>query len=133
MTDDAGTTLVRAAYEAYARGDVDGMLEVVDPDLTWTFLDPSEPDPEPRTCHGRDELRRALHRQSGQGLRSRIDRIAGHGDQVLLVLHTPGLDQHRARGSRDRNYFVVTVSGSRITALRACRDEAEARALAGLA
>ena len=37
MTDDAGTALVRAAYEAYGRGDVDGMLEVVDPDLTWDF------------------------------------------------------------------------------------------------
>ena len=22
----------------------------------WTFLDPSEPDPPPRTCHGREEL-----------------------------------------------------------------------------
>ena len=133
MTEDAHEALVREAWDAYGRSDVGRLLESVDPDLTWTFLDPSQPDPEPRTCHGRDELEHALRRQADQGLTSRIDELTAHGDQVLLVLHTPGLDQHRARRAADRNYFVVTVHGGRITALHACRNQAEARALAGLA
>ncbi len=132
MTEQANEALVRNAWDAYGRGDLEGMLEYIDPDLTWTFLDSSEADPEPRTCHGRDELRRALRRQSVQGLTTRIDQVAGYGDRVLLVLYTAGLDRHRARAADDRNYMVVTVRGGRVTDLHACRDEAEGRVVAGL-
>ena len=45
---DGAETVVRRAYEAYVGGDLDGMLELVDPDLEWTFLDPAFIDPEPR-------------------------------------------------------------------------------------
>ena len=62
--------LVREAYAAYGRGDVDRMLTFVDPELEWTYLDPSMVNPEPRTCHGRKELAWALRRQAGQGLAS---------------------------------------------------------------
>ena len=92
--------LVREAYEAYGRGDVDRMLTFVDPDLEWTFLNPSEPDPPPRTCHGRDQLAWALRRQARQGLTSQIEEITARGEQVLVVIHTPGVDQTRARPSR---------------------------------
>jgi ketosteroid isomerase-like protein len=121
--------LVRAAYAAYARGDVAGMLEYVDPDLEWTFLDPSEEDPQPRVCHGREELETALGRQSRQGLTSELEQVVGHGDRVMVILHTPGLDEFRARKAADRNYTVVTVRDGRIAALRACRDRAEAQAM----
>ena len=39
--------LVREAYAAYGRGDVDRMLTFVDPELEWTYLDPSMENPEP--------------------------------------------------------------------------------------
>jgi ketosteroid isomerase-like protein len=132
MTDPDPATLVRTAWAAYAQGDLDGLLEYIDPDLTWTFLDPSQPDPEPATCHGRDQLRAALRRQAGQGLTAQIEEVAAHGDQVLVVLHSPGLDRFRAWRADDRNYLVATVTGDRVTALRACRGRAEARAAAGL-
>ena len=32
--------LVRSAYEAYGQGDVTRLLELVHPDLEWTYLDP---------------------------------------------------------------------------------------------
>jgi ketosteroid isomerase-like protein len=131
MTEQAHEALVRNAWEAYGQGDLEGLLEYVDPDLTWTFLDPSVPEPEPAVCHGRDQLRAALRRQADQGLTPQIDEVAASGDLVLLVLYTPGLDQYRARPASDRNYLVLTVAGDRITALRACRDRAEARAAAG--
>jgi len=52
--------LIRRAYEAYSRGDVAAMLQFVDADLEWTYLDPSLEDPEPQVCHGRHELETAL-------------------------------------------------------------------------
>src|SRR5919201_988965 len=55
MTNE-NESLIRGAYEAYARGDIATMLEIVDPDLEWTYLDPGLPDPQPDVCHGRGEL-----------------------------------------------------------------------------
>jgi ketosteroid isomerase-like protein len=121
------------AYEAYGRGDVDRMLTFVDPELEWTYLDPSQENPEPQTCRGRDELARALRRQARQGLTAQIEEITACGDQVLVVTRTPGVDQVRARTAGDRNYLVLTLHDSRIIAMRACRDDSEARRVAGLA
>jgi peptide chain release factor 1 len=83
MTEQTVETLVRNAWDAYGRGDIEGLLAYVDPHLTWTYLDPSEPDPQPAVCHGRDQLRVALQRQADQGPGPQVDEIAVHGDRVL--------------------------------------------------
>jgi ketosteroid isomerase-like protein len=122
---------VRAAYAAYARGDVAGVLELVDPDLEWTYLNPVQDNPAPQTCHGRDELARGIRRQAALGLLPQLEEMTALGDRVLVVVHIPGIDALRVRQSSDRNYAVLTVRDGRITALRACRDRDEARDLAG--
>lgn len=129
---DGNEALVRAAYEAYGRGDVAGMLEFVAPELEWTYLDPAFENPEPQTCHGRDQLQRALERQAGQGLAAQIEEVTARGDKVMVVIRTPGLDRLRVRQAGDRNYLVLTLDQRRITAMRACRDRDEARRLAGI-
>ncbi len=53
---DRNEALVRKAYEAYGRGEIARMLEFVDPELEWTYLNPAFENPEPETCHGRDQL-----------------------------------------------------------------------------
>lgn len=118
--------LVRTVYEAYARGDAIAILDLVDPDLEWTYLDPSLEDPEAQVCHGRDELARRMTNQSARGLHPELEEIAGFDDQVMVVTHVPDLDALRARKSNDRNYHVVTVREGRIAALRACRSRSEA-------
>jgi ketosteroid isomerase-like protein len=124
--------LVRAAYEAYGRGDLTTMLALVHPDLEWTYLNPAFADPEPQTCHGRHQLIHALERQAESGLASQVEEIASSGDQVLVAVHSPGLDQRRARPADDRNYLVLTLRHGQIVAMRACHDRAEAAARAGL-
>jgi ketosteroid isomerase-like protein len=130
---DENETLVRTAYEAYAQGDTTSLLALVHPDLEWTYLDPAFPDPEPQTCHGRPELAWALERQARSGLTSRLEEVICHGDKVMVVVHTPGVDGHRARQAGDRNYLVLTLRQQQVVAMRACRDRAEAAAFAGLA
>lgn len=129
---DRNAALVREAYEAYVRGDVAGMMEFVDPQLEWTYLDPAFDNPEPRTCHGRDELRWGLERQAKQGLASQIEEIVASGDKVLVVIRAPGVDRVRVRQAEDRNYLVLTVDQGRIIRMRACRNGDEARRFAGL-
>lgn len=125
-------SLVREAYAAYARGDVARALEFVDPDLEWTYLDPGQEDPAPQTCHGRGQLGRRIRRRAGQGLRSELEEVTACRDKVMVVIHTPGIDESQARQSGDRSFLVLTLREGRIIRLRACRDRSEARDLAGL-
>lgn len=122
--------LVRRAYEAYLRGDIATMLQFVDPDLEWTFLDPMVEDPAPQVCHGRHELEIALARQAKRGLRSVLEEVIGHGDRVMVVTLTPGVGAYRVGRGDDRSYDVFTLSEGRIIAMRACRDRDEAISVA---
>jgi ketosteroid isomerase-like protein len=119
--------LVRSAYEAYGRGDVTGLLELVHPGLEWTYLDPSFENPQPQVCHGRDELAWALGRQADRGVNSELEEISSCGDKVMVAVHTPGADQHRAWPGNDRDYLVLTLRQGQVVAMRAFRDLDEAR------
>jgi ketosteroid isomerase-like protein len=132
VTTDENVARVREAYAAYTAGDTAALLDMVDPALEWTYLDPATVDPSPQTCHGRGELKVALARQAGRGLRMRLDEILGHDDKVLVVVHTPGVDAHRATPADDRNYEVLTLRDGQIVALRACHSRAEAIEFAGI-
>ena len=124
--------IVREAFLAYDRGDVARMMDFVDPDLEWTYLDPGAADPLPQVCRGRDELEKALRRQADLGLRPEVEEVIAAGDQVMLVMRTPGVDQYRHRDADDRSYDVITIRDGLIVGLRACRDRDEARSAAGL-
>jgi ketosteroid isomerase-like protein len=119
-------------YAAYARGDLAALLEVVHPDVEWTYLDPGLADPPLQVCHGRGEVESALRRQAGQGLRSQLEDVLANGEQVVVGVRTPGVDALRVRQADDRNYDVFTVREGRIVAIRACHDRAEALSVAGI-
>lgn len=125
--------IVREAFLAYNRGDIAGMMDYVDPDLEWTYLDPAMQDPQPQTCHGRDELEKALLRQAETGLRAELEQVIAAGEKVMLVMRTPGVDQYRQWQAGEQTYDVLTVRDGVIVALQACRDRCEAQTLAGIA
>jgi ketosteroid isomerase-like protein len=124
--------IVREALLAYDRGDIARMMDFVDPDLEWTYLDPGPEDSQPKVRYGRDELEKAIHRQAQWGLRSEVEEVVAAGDQVIVVMRTPGLSQYLSVHAGDRTYDVLTVKDGRIVELRACRDHGEARLLAGI-
>jgi len=125
--------IVREAFLAYDRGDVERMMDFVDPQLEWTHLDLSLGSSQMRTDHGRCELENALRRQLDLGLRAELEEVIAAGDQVMLVMRTPGSDGYWNRQDGDRTYDVATVRDGLIVELRACRDRGEARSLAGIA
>jgi uncharacterized protein len=130
--DNESETVVRRAFEALGRGDIPAMLELVDPDLEWTFLDPSRVNPKPQVCHGRKELGRRASRRPVEAAPWQLEEIVAYGDRVLVVTHAPGIDDRRARKTGDRNFHVVTVRDGRITALRACGSREEAAVIASI-
>jgi ketosteroid isomerase-like protein len=123
--------IVREAFLAYERGDVARMMDFVDPDLEWTYLDLGQ-DPQPQVCRGRQELKEAVRRHADLGLRAELETVVASGDRVMLVMRTPGVDAYRHRQADDRTYDVVTVRDGLIVGLHACRDRGEARSLAGI-
>jgi len=124
--------LIRRAYQAYANGDLATMLEFVDPDLEWTYLDPNLEHPTPQVCHGRHELEDVLRVWAEHGLRAELDEVAGRGELVMVGVRTPGVDAYYGRRGDDRAYSVFTVRGGRIVALRDCRNRQEALRLTGI-
>jgi ketosteroid isomerase-like protein len=122
--------IVREAFLAYDRGDVTRMMEFVDPDLEWTSLDPSLG---PQIHHGREQLEKAMRRQAERGLRAEVEQVIAAGEQVILVMRTPGVDEYTQREADDRTFDVITVRDGMIVGLRACRDRREASYLAGIA
>jgi ketosteroid isomerase-like protein len=124
--------LIRRAYEAYANGDLATMLKFVDPDLEWTYLDPTLEQPTPQVCHGRHELEQVLRHWAEHGLRAELDEVTSSDELVMVSVRTPGVDAHHGRRGDDRAYSVFTVREGRIVALRDCRDRQEALYLAGI-
>jgi ketosteroid isomerase-like protein len=124
--------LIRRAYRACADGDLAAMLELVDPELEWTYLDPALEHPTPQVCHGRQELEQVLRGWVEHGVRVELEEIAGSGALVMVGVRTPGFDAHYGWRRGDRAYSVVMVRGGRVVALRDCRDRQEALRLAGI-
>ncbi len=124
--------LIRRAYEAYANGDLAAMLEFVDPDVEWTYLDPSLEHPTPQVCYGRHELEQVLRHWAEHGLRAELEEVSSSGELVMVGVRTPGVDAHYGRRGDDRAYSVFTVRDGRIVALRDCCDRQEALNLTGL-
>ena len=123
--DDA-EVVARQAYAGFAAGDVAAVLNLVDEDLEWTYLDPSIPDPQPSVCHGRDQLAHWIARGSGWQLGAELEEVVADRDRVLVVTRSPGIDAMRARKTGDLNFHVLTVRDEKIVALRACRSRDEA-------
>jgi ketosteroid isomerase-like protein len=124
--------LIRRAYQAYASGNLAAMLELVDPDLEWTYLDPALEHPTPQVCHGRHELEQVLRHWTEHGVGVTLDEVASGGELVMVGVRTPGVGADHGRLGDDRAYSVFTVRDGRIVALRDCRDREEARRLAGI-
>ena len=123
--------IVREAFLAYTRGEIARMLELVDPDLEWTGIGTGQED-SAGVRVGRDELEQALRRQASSGLRVALEEVVASGDNVMVVMRTPGLDSNRPGLPDDLTYDVVTVRNGLIVGLRACQDRAAARSLIGI-
>lgn len=124
--------LIRRAYEAYSRDELETMLRLVDPDVEWTYLDPNLPQPGPQVCRGRQKVEAVLRQWAEHGLKAQLEEVTGAGERVMAGTRIPGFGASFGRPGEDRAYTVFTVRGGRIVAMRDCRDRDEALEVAGL-
>jgi len=71
--------IVREAFLAYDRGDTARMMDFVDPDLEWTYLDPGAEEPRPKVRRGREELEKAIGQLAQRGLRPELEEVVAAG------------------------------------------------------
>jgi ketosteroid isomerase-like protein len=114
-------SLIRAAYGAYARGDVVRLLDFVDPDLEWTYLDPNLDDPSHRPVRATANSRRRCSVWPNEACKHTLRRSTAAAGGVMVVIHTSGVDAYRVRHADDRN-SVFTLRRRRIVVQ--LRDEA---------
>lgn len=123
--------LVRRAYEALNRGEIEALVELCHPDF---HLDMSERVFNPATYDGHDGIRRFYGevREVWEKFQWEPKGLYDAGEQVVALLHSHGLGS----GSGieiDRDVAMVwTVRDGKAAALRFYLDQAEALKAAGL-
>jgi uncharacterized protein len=84
-----GVDVVRGIIDALNRGDVDGMLALMDPDFEWR---PLEASPVARVYRGREQVRRYVEDWLGtfESLRLELEEPTEVGDHVVAVVRGHG-------------------------------------------
>ncbi|MGI8572227.1 MAG: nuclear transport factor 2 family protein [Solirubrobacteraceae bacterium] len=105
--------LARTGWEAFARGDLDALRPLLDPEVKWHGGDPSAP----YACHSSQEvlafMARANERQSPEGrMAAELVDVADFGDRVVVVIR-PGdpvrAGELRANMTTFRNGKVIEM------------------------
>jgi ketosteroid isomerase-like protein len=122
---------VRAAFEAWNRGDFDGWLADADPEIEWYVL-PEAPDPGPHRGHQVISERAALWRDTLADFRGEVEEYIDAGEYVIAPARMRG----RPPGSDAEvvldEVYVSKIRDGKIVELREYRTKAEALEAAGL-
>ncbi|MEA2439923.1 MAG: uncharacterized protein QOH76_1347 [Thermoleophilaceae bacterium] len=109
---DQNLELIRGGYEAFARGDLPGVLAILADDIAWTVPPPL---PQATEARGHEEVGRFFERLLGiwEGLDLEIDDVVASGDRVCVI----GRGSGKVDGQQTGYGFVHcwTVAGGRAT------------------
>jgi uncharacterized protein len=123
--------ILRGAYEAFNRGDMDAAVSGLDPQIEWT--EPAE-FPGGGAYHGREEAKGYLAKSRAGWAEgsSEPERFITAGDRIVVFVHA----RIRLEGSNQwrevRLADVYTVRGGKIVQMRAFADRGEALRWVGL-
>jgi uncharacterized protein len=128
----ANARLVRRGYEAWNRGDVEGVLSFLDPEIEWhgyTHI------PESGTLEGRDDVKAWLERflDAWEQLEIEVSELIDAGDQVVALVRFRGSGKGSGvpvEGGTDGH--VWTVRDGRIVAVTLYQGTREALQSVGL-
>lgn len=101
--------LLRRAWEAFARGDLEAVTQVLDPQVRWHGAD--DPDDE-GGCHNRDEALAFIRQSLADGVTARPLEFRDAGGQVVVLLQrdeSPECDERP-----EPHGEVVTVRNGRV-------------------
>ena len=112
----ANVELVLRGYRAFVDGDLETVADMIDPDIEWISVDPSE-------SAGHEGVLSILADRFEDGYRVEIERCVGIGDDVAVSFRVAGEERDATddRPLQTRRYFtvgryaaVVTVRDGRV-------------------
>jgi ketosteroid isomerase-like protein len=116
MSDSSSLTVAEQGFDAWRRGDFDGLEQLFAPDVQWRWFEPGEWD-----CHNRDDVMRTLRqRHAAEG------RLNFHeaGPEVVVVTAHP-----REIGGPEwpeETSTVIRFREGKVVSMQDYRTEAEA-------
>ena len=123
--ESTAITALKAAYDAFNRGDIDGAVQFCDAQIEW-----SEPDEFPGggLYHGRDSVKRYLvqSRAAWAEVISEPERFITAGDRIVVFVHARVRPKDSANWQNVRLADVYTFKDGRAIAMRAFADRSEA-------
>ena len=121
--------LVRFGYEAYDRGDVDAVLETLDPDVEWKQVE------QPMAVRGREGVLKAWEEWSEpfqEDLHATLEDLIDAGDSVIAVVRHRGTGKQSGVELDLRTYLVYTLREGKIVRMIEYTERADALSAAGL-
>jgi ketosteroid isomerase-like protein len=124
----ANVEIVRLAYEAFARGDLEGAAAVLHPDVKYDWIDPG-----PGDCHNAEEVMQLAQARMAEGFVGEPREIIDAGDNVVIVVANPDPQRYGAAPGETAATTVLTLREGRIVAMQDYRSRADALTAVGLA
>jgi ketosteroid isomerase-like protein len=102
--------VVRRAFAAYARGDVEAMLEEVDQEVQWKQIE------EPEPVYGRDGVREAVRRwdETWDNLQAEVEEYIDAGECVVALIRFRGLGRTSGVPVEMASYHLFTVRNGKV-------------------
>jgi ketosteroid isomerase-like protein len=127
----ANVELVASLYEHYARGELDAMLERVDPDLEFDLSDRL---PDEAVLRGREAYRDFLERnlQTWAEFRADVEELRDAGDAVVVFVRATGIGRESGVTVEERVAHVVWFRDGRPRRVKVFQDRRRALEAVGL-
>lgn len=119
--------IVQAAYEAFGRGDVPAVLEILDPEIEWTE---AEGFPYGGTYHGPEEVLEGVFARLGsewEGFRAVPESYVDGGSTVVALGEYSGTYRETGRAFRAPFAHVWTLEDGKAVEFRQFTDTALVR------
>jgi ketosteroid isomerase-like protein len=78
---ESNAQLARPGFEAVARGDLEAIGELLDPNVQWHGGDPG-----PWSCHSRDDALDFIRRVRADGRVGRLEEVVEAGERVVVIM-----------------------------------------------
>jgi len=120
--------LLRRAWAAFARGDVEAATAALDPHVRWYAA--GEPDGE-GSCASRADAAAFLRRALADGVTADLLDVRDAGDRLVAVMHTHAPPEWER--SPEPHGEIITIREGKVTEMVIYPTVADALAAAGLA
>jgi ketosteroid isomerase-like protein len=125
--------LVKSAFDAWNRGEIDAFADHVAEDVAWLEVS-GRPEGDPSARVGRDRLRQSLESlfDAWESYHLELQRIHDLGDRVVAVVREVATGRASGVEIDGRWGYLITVDGGQIVRIEAYRDAGLALQIAGL-